>query len=68
MAMLQTAEPELEADYGDRHPLRVLYGLNRASYLYRSGRAPEAMAVVASALPVMGFKCWSYRIEFLRDE
>ncbi len=53
MAMLRSADPELEADYGAGHPLRVLYGLNRASYLYRLGEASDAIAAVDSALPTM---------------
>jgi hypothetical protein len=53
LAMLQSADPDLEVDYGAGHPLRVLYGLNRALYLHRMGWASDALAVVESALPTM---------------
>ena len=53
LAVLEKADPELEADFGRDHPLRVLYGLNRAALLHRSGRGPEATALIDSALPKM---------------
>jgi len=51
--MLEKADPELEADLGRDHPLRILYGLNRAALLHRAGRAPEAAALIDSSLPKM---------------
>jgi hypothetical protein len=49
--MLEKADPELEADLGKEHPLGVLYGLNRAALLHRSGRVSEAAALIDGALP-----------------
>jgi serine/threonine protein kinase/tetratricopeptide (TPR) repeat protein len=51
LALLESAEPELDADLGREHPLRILYGLNRAILLNRSKRAPEASRLVDAALP-----------------
>jgi len=53
LTMLEKADPELEADLGRDHPLRILYGLNRAALLHRAGRAPEAAALIDSSLPKM---------------
>jgi len=53
LALLEKADSELEADLGRDHPLRVLYSLNRAVLLHRSGSGPEAAALIDGALPKM---------------
>jgi serine/threonine-protein kinase len=53
LALLEGAAPELEADFGNEHPLRVLYGLNRAVILARAGRGAEAATLIDGALPQM---------------
>ncbi|MCE9661460.1 MAG: serine/threonine protein kinase [Burkholderiales bacterium] len=51
LALLQAAEADLERDYGREHPLRMLYGLNRAVLLARTKRGPEALTIVDAGLP-----------------
>ena len=53
LALLESADPDLDADLGSEHPLRILYGLNRATLLHRSRRATEAARLVDAVLPKM---------------
>ena len=53
LALLESADPDLDADLGSEHPLRILYGLNRATLLHRSRRATEATRLVDAVLPKM---------------
>jgi hypothetical protein len=53
LTLLQAAEADLEQDYGRDHPLRILYGLNRAVALARSKREAEAVSIVDAGLPTL---------------
>ncbi len=53
LTLLQAAEADLEQDYGRDHPLRILYGLNRAVALARSRREAEAVSIVDAGLPTL---------------